>query len=157
MIDGTGSLLPRSFFDGQISRAQADPARSIVAFNVARDEIGQKLRDDPDNGLLRGILCVINAGLGRKEESLSEGNRAVELRPITKDAVDGAVALTRLAMAYAWLGEKDPAIERLGYLANRPGGPDYGQLKFDPAWASLRRDARFAKIIDRLQPHSARP
>jgi len=116
MIDGTGSLLPRSFFDGQISRAQADPARSIVAFNVARDEIGQKLRDDPDNGLLRGILCVINAGLGRKEESLSEGNRAVELPPITKNAVDGAVALTRLAMAYAWLGEKDPAIERLAIL-----------------------------------------
>ncbi len=38
--------------------------------------------------LLHGVLCVINAGLGRKEESLPEGNRAVELRPISKDAVD---------------------------------------------------------------------
>jgi tetratricopeptide (TPR) repeat protein len=156
LIDGTGSLLPRSFFAGQISRARADGPRAIAAFNIARDEIGQKLRDDPDNGLLRGILCVINAGLGRREESLSEGHRAVELRPISKDAVDGPVALTRLAMAYAWLGENDAAIERLAYLAKIPSGPDYGQLKFDPAWAALRGDARFVKIVDGLQPLSAR-
>jgi TolB-like protein/Tfp pilus assembly protein PilF len=155
LIDGTGSLLPRSFFAAQISRAQANRARAITGFNIARDEIGQKLRDDPDNGLLRGILCVINAGLGRKEEALSEGHRAVELRPISKDAVDGPVVLTRLAMAYAWLGENDPAIEQLAYLAKTPGGPDYGQLKFDPAWATLRGDARFVKIVDGLQPPSA--
>ena len=156
LIDGTGSLVPRSFFAGQISRARVDRPRAIAAFNIARDEIGQKLRDDPDNGLLRGILCVINAGLGRKEEALSEGHRAVELRPISKDAVDGPVALTRLAMAYAWLGENDPAIEQLAYLAKMPGGPDYGQLKFDPAWAALRGDAQFVKIIDGLEPLSAR-
>jgi serine/threonine protein kinase len=152
LIDGTGSLVPRSFFDGQISRAQADLTRAIAAFKIARDEIGQRLRNDPDNGLLHGILCVIDAGLGRREESLSEGHRAVELRPINKDAVDGAVVLTRLAMAYAWLGENDPAIERLANLANTPGGPDYGQLKFDPAWDALRGDARFVKIVDALQP-----
>jgi tetratricopeptide (TPR) repeat protein len=152
LIDGTGSLLPRSFFAGQISRAQANQARAITGFNIARDEIGQKLRDDPDNGLLHGILCVINAGLGRKEESLSEGQRAVELRPISKDAVDGPVALTRLAMAYAWLGQNDAAIEQLTYLAKIPSGPDYGQLKFDPAWAPLRGDPRFEKIVASLAP-----
>ncbi|MDB6148033.1 MAG: hypothetical protein JWO45_1697 [Spartobacteria bacterium] len=156
LIDGTGSLLPRSFFAGQIARARGDRGKAIAAFNIARDEIGQKLRDDPDNGLLRGVLCVINAGLGRKEEGLSEGRRAVELRPINKDAVDGPVALTRLAMAYAWLGENNPAIEQLAFLAKTPGGPDYGQLKFDPAWAALRGDARFVKIVDELQPGAAR-
>jgi TolB-like protein/class 3 adenylate cyclase/predicted Zn-dependent protease len=154
LIDGTGSLLPRSFFAGEISRARADRAQAIAAFNIARNEIGQKLRDDPDNGLLHGILCVINAGLGRKEEALSEGARAVELRPISKDAVDGPVASTRLAMAYAWLGQNDAAIEQLTYLAKIPSGPDYGQLKFDPAWAALRGDARFVKIIDGLEPRS---
>ena len=151
-IDNTGSLLPRSFFAGQISRAQGYQVQAIAAFSIAREEIGQKLRDDPDNGLLRGILSVINAGLGRREESLSEAKRAVELRPISKDAVDGPVALTRLAMAYAWLGENDPAIERLTYLAKIPSGPDYGYLKFDPAWATLRRDPRFEKIVASLAP-----
>jgi TolB-like protein/class 3 adenylate cyclase/Tfp pilus assembly protein PilF len=155
LVDSTGSSVPRSFFEGQIARAQNDAARMSAAFNIARDAIGQKLRDDPDSGLLHGLLCVINAGLGRRQESLSEGQRAVELRPISKDAVDGPVALTRLAMAYAWLGENDAAIERLAYLAKIPSGPDYGQLKFDPAWASLHGDARFVQIVDGLQPRSA--
>jgi len=154
LIDNTGSLLPRSFFAGQIARARSDRPQAIEAFDVARDEIRQKLRDDPDNGLLRGVLSVINAGLGRKEEALSEGKRAVELRPISRDAVDGPVVLTRLAMAYAWLGENDPAIEQLTYLAKIPSGPDYGQLKFDPAWAALRADARFVKIVEGLEPRS---
>jgi hypothetical protein len=97
-------------------------------------------------------LCLVDAGLGRREESLSEGQRAVDLRPISKDAVDGPVVLTRWAMAYAWLGEKDRAIEHLTLLGKIPGGPDYGQLKFDPAWASLRGDPRFAKIVLSLAP-----
>ena len=156
LVDNTGSLLPRSFFAGQIARARGDQSQTIAAFNTARDEIQQKLRDDPDNGLLHGVLCLINAGLGKKEEALAEGQRATELRPITKDAVDGPVVLTRLAMAYAWLGDNDAAIERLTYLAKIPSGPDYGQLKFDPAWAAVRGDARFVKIADDLQPRSTR-
>jgi serine/threonine-protein kinase len=152
LIDGTGSLVPRSFFDGQIYRSLGNLAQANATFDVARDKIEQKLRDDSDNGLLHGILCVINAGLGRREQALSEGRRAVELRPVSKDAVDGPVALTRLAMAYTWLGEKDPAIEQLSLLAKIPGGPDYGQLKFDPAWDALRGDPRFEKIVQSLAP-----
>jgi hypothetical protein len=60
--------------------------------------------------------------------------------------------LTRLAMACAWLGENDSAIEQLTFLAKTPGGPDYGQLKFDPTWAGLRGDSRFLKIVNELQP-----
>jgi TolB-like protein/class 3 adenylate cyclase/Tfp pilus assembly protein PilF len=156
LVDNTGSLLPRSFFAGQIARARGDQSQTFAAFNTAGDEIQQKLRDDPDNGLLHGVLCLINAGLGKKEEALAEGQRATELRPITKDAVDGPVVLTRLAMAYAWLGDNDAAIERLTDVAKIPSGPDYGQLKFDPAWAGLRGDPRFVKIVDELQPGSTK-
>jgi hypothetical protein len=37
-----------------------------------------------------------------------------------------------------------------------PDGPDYGRLKFDPAWVGLRGDARFVKIVERLQLNSGR-
>jgi len=152
LIDNTGSLLPRSFFAGQIARARNDRTGADSAFNTARDEIGQKLREDPDDALLHGVLCLVDASLGQKKQSLSEGNRAVQLRPVNKDAVDGPVVLTRLAMAYAWLGENDAALERLTYLARIPSGPDYGQLKFDPAWAGLRGDPRFEQIVASLAP-----
>ena len=156
LVDMTGSLVPRSFFNGQIYRSLGDLAQARAAFDTARDKIERELRDDPDNGLLHGVLCVINAGLSRREQALSEGRRAVELRPINKDAVDGPVVLTRLAMAEAWLRENDAAIENLDYLTKIPGGPDYGQLKFDPAWDGLRDDARFVKIVDDLRPRPTR-
>jgi tetratricopeptide (TPR) repeat protein len=151
LIDDTGSLQPRSFFAGRIARARVDQPGAAASFRTARDEIKVKLRDDPDNGLLHGILCLINAGLGEREESLAEGKHAVELRPIEKDAVDGPVVLTRLAMAYAWLGDKDAAIEKLSLVASVPSGPDYGQLKFDPAWSALRDDPRYLQIVTALQ------
>ncbi len=156
LVDGTGSLVPRGFFGGQIYGSLGNLTQARTAFDTARDKIEQKLREDPENGLLHGVLCVINAGLSRREQALSEGRRAVELRPINKDAVDGPVVLTRLAMAEAWLRENDAAIEQLDYLSKIPGGPDYGQLKFDPAWDNLRGDARFAKIVDELQPRPIR-
>jgi hypothetical protein len=88
--------------------------------------------------------------------TVGEGRRAVELRPISNDAVDGAAVIGNLAMIYAWVGDVDSAMERLMFLAKTPGGPDYGQLKLDPAWDAVRPDPRFAKMLDGLRPTSNR-
>ena len=36
------------------------------------------------------VLGLIDAALGRKDEAIREGRRAIELLPITKDSIDGA-------------------------------------------------------------------
>jgi hypothetical protein len=96
-------------------------------------------------------LGVLAAGQGAKEEAITLGRRAVELQPIAKDAVDGATVLTMLAMIYAWSDEANLAIEQLTTLSTVPGGPDYGQLRYDPVWDPLREDNRFARILDAAQ------
>ncbi len=155
LVDSTGSLLPRSWFQALIARAGGDGPKARDAFSAARVKTEAKLHDRPDDGALLAFLGLIDAGLARKKEALAEGRRAVELRPISDDALDGVRIITKLAMIYAWLRDNDAAIERLTFLAKTPGGPDYGQLKFDPAWDGLRGDARFAKIVDGLRPGSA--
>jgi TolB-like protein/Tfp pilus assembly protein PilF len=155
-VGGTGSLLPRSWFEALIARAQGDAQKTREAFDAARMKIEAKLHDQPDDGVLLATLGLIDAGLSRKEQALAEGRRAVELRPISNDAVDGAAVIGNLAMIYAWVGDVDSAMERLVFLAKTPGGPDYGQLKFDPAWDAVRRDPRFAKMLDGLRPESGR-
>jgi tetratricopeptide (TPR) repeat protein len=156
LVGGTGSLLPRSWFEALIARAQGDAQKTDEAFGAARVKIEAKLHDQPDDGVLLAMLGLIDAGLSRKEEALAEGRRAVELRPISNDAVDGAAVIGNLAMIYAWVGDVDSAMERLVFLAKTPGGPDYGQLKFDPAWDAVRREARLAKILDGLRPEPGR-
>jgi tetratricopeptide (TPR) repeat protein len=156
LVGGTGSLLPRSWFEALIARAQGDAQKTREAFSAARVKIEAKLHDQPDDGVLLATLGLIDAGLSRKEQALAEGYRAAELRPISNDAVDGAAVIGNLAMTYVWIGDVDSAMERLVFLAKTPGGPDYGQLKFDPAWDAVRREVRFAKMLDGLRPESVR-
>jgi hypothetical protein len=60
--------------------------------------------------------------------------------------------LSSLAMIYAWVGEASDALAHLEVLARIPNGPDFGQLKYDPAWDALRGDPRFAAVLKELQP-----
>jgi len=154
LIGGGGRAVPASFFEGLIARARRDWAKATEAFAAARAKVEADLAKQPDDALLLSTLGLIDAGLARKEEALREGRRAVELRPLATDALDGATVLSSLAMICAWVGDINEAIERLAFLAKTPGGPHYGQLKYDPAWDALRGDPRFAEIVNQLQPHS---
>ena len=66
------------------------------------------------------MLGVIDAALGRKEEALREGRRAVELLPVEKDSINGMVMIEYLAMIAAWVGEKDLACEQLATAVRYP-------------------------------------
>ena len=55
-------------------------------------------------------------------------------------------------MIYAWVGEKDLALEQLAKSAQIPGGVTYGELKLFPQWDSLRNDPRFEKIVASVAP-----
>jgi len=50
-----------------------------------------------------------DAGLGREEDAIREGRRAVELLPLRKDSLNGANLIKYLGVMYAWTGEKELA------------------------------------------------
>jgi hypothetical protein len=98
------------------------------------------------------VLGLIDAALGRKEDALREGRRAVELLPVEKDALNGRRMTCYLAMIAAWVGEKDLACEQLAVGISRGSDLSYGQLKLLPFWDPLRGDPRFEKIVASLAP-----
>ena len=77
-----------------VARCFGDEARAESAFNRARVEQEKIVREQPDYAAGLGILGLIDAALGRKEEAIREGERACELAPLKQDVVDGA-ELTR--------------------------------------------------------------
>jgi len=95
---------------------------------------------------------MADAALGNKEDAIREGQRALELLPVTKDAMTGAVLVRNLALIYAWTGEKDFAFEQLGIAARIPGSLKYGELRLHPLWDPLRDDPRFETIVNSLAP-----
>jgi serine/threonine protein kinase/tetratricopeptide (TPR) repeat protein len=102
---------------------------------------------EPDGytGLKNGAL--LNAVLGNKEEAIRVAKRAVELYPVSQDALVGPEQLNTLAAIYAWTGEKDLAFETLFTLVKLPRGLSYGELKLDPTWDNLRDDPRFGDLL----------
>ena len=138
-----------SFWEGVAARARNDATGAETAFTAARVGAEKTVREQPDNTEALSILGMIDAALGRKEDALREGRRAVELLSVTKDAFLGAKLLENLAVIYAWVGEKDLAIKQLEELLLIPTDEmSYGELRLHPYWDSLRGDARFETLIE---------
>ena len=98
------------------------------------------------------MLGLIDAALGKKKAAIREGQRAIELLPLSKDSVDGALLMQYLAAIYASTGKKDLAFNQLTAVTKIPGYLSYGQLRLDPLWDPLRADPRFDKIVASLAP-----
>ena len=141
-------LFNRLFVEGVIARITNDEDRARSAFIAARAEQEEIIQAQPNYGPALCVLGLIDAALGRREEALREGQRAVELLPIEKDQVGGNVMIKYLAMIAAWLGDKDLACEQLDIALRRPSDLSYGQLKLMPFWDPLRGDPRFEKLLE---------
>jgi TolB-like protein/Tfp pilus assembly protein PilF len=145
----------RSFVEGVIARMTNDEHKAQLAFTAARAEQEKTVQAQADYGPAWCVLGVIDAALGRKEEALREGRRAVELLPVRKDPFNGMLMIKYLAMIAAWVGEKDLACEQIITVVRSPTGGihlSYGELKLMPFWDPLRGEPCFEKILTSLAP-----
>jgi serine/threonine protein kinase len=128
---------------------------TIEQFGAAREQLYQKVQADPTDPFLLTSLALADVALGRKEEALQEGRRAMGMRPVSEDAVDGPIIAMEVALVCVWANQPDLAFEQLNMLiqAPRPGNClHYGDLKTDPEWDPLRKDPRFDKLLAELAP-----
>jgi TolB-like protein/predicted Ser/Thr protein kinase/Tfp pilus assembly protein PilF len=142
------------FGEGLIAQMTKDDAKARAAFTAARAEQEKLVSAHPDDPSALCVLGLIDSALGRKEEALLEGQRAVELLPVEKDAIKGISMAMCLAKIAAWVGDTDLACEQLSRASRLPGGVSYGELKLLPWWDPLRGDPCFEKIVASLAPKS---
>ena len=154
VFGGNAVLFHRDFGEGLIARMTKDATRAQAAFTRAHIAQEKIVAQQPDYGPPLCILGLIDAGLGRKEEALREGRRAMGLVPVEKDAFNGAQMIECFALIAAWVGEKDLACEYLAKAISLPAGAfdSYGALKLLPYWDPLRGDPCFEKIVASLAP-----
>jgi tetratricopeptide (TPR) repeat protein len=144
---------PNSWCEGLVARLRGDEPAARTAFANARKELEQTVRNQPNYPEALCALGVVDAILGNKQDAIREGQLAVELMPVSKSAIEGALLIEYLAVIYTWTGDKDRAIERLNERAKLPvAGLSYGHLRLNPLWDPLRGDPRFDAIIASLAP-----
>ena len=151
-VPNNGVNFPYAYWEGVVARCQGDSRKARAAFTAARTEVQNVVEQQPDFAAALSLLGMIDAGLEKKEEALKEGQRACELLPTSKDAIDGASLAINLAQIYTWIGDKDRAIEQIAALGRVPNSLSYGLLKLHPYWDPLRGDPRFEKIVASLAP-----
>ena len=137
----------RPFVEGIIARMTKDDEKARSAFTAARAEQEKIIQAQPNYGPPLCVLGLIDAGLGRKEEALREGRRAVAASSGGKrcnqwhrhdqifgdDRRLGWRRRSRLRTA----GCRRPSSSRL----------TYGQLKLLPFWDPLARRSALRKIV----------
>jgi TolB-like protein/tRNA A-37 threonylcarbamoyl transferase component Bud32 len=144
--------LGRDFWVGVVARLKEDETSARAAFLRAREQQEEEIRGHPDDVTLLADLGLIDAGLGRKEEALNEGRRAMELGSGVKDSGTEPYVKMCFAIICAWTGERDLALGQLEASAKSPGYHTYGNLRLNPIWDPLRGDPRFEKIVASLAP-----
>ena len=149
MFTSTTAPSPKAYVKGMIYLLQGDKVRAQPELEQARLVSEKLLREVPDDPARHAQHGLILAALGRKEEAITEGKRAVELLPESQDALDGPRGTEALAQIYAWTGEFDEAFRLLDHLLATPSGLTVAMLKLDPAWDPLRKDPRYQALIDK--------
>jgi serine/threonine-protein kinase len=127
---------------------RGDTARARAYADSARVAGEAQVREAPEDGQLHVLLGTALAYLGRKAEAVREGERAVALLPVTKDAYFGAYVQHQLARIYILVGEPEKALDQLEPLLKVPYYLSPGWLKFDPTFDPLRKTPRFQKLVE---------
>ena len=121
----------------------------------ARITLGKAVRENPGDPRFHAALGLAYAYLGRKAEAVQEGNHAVKLHPVSKDAAFGPCYILNLARIYTMIGEYEEAIDQLEYLLSIPSAEFLWQcvsiplVRLDPQWDLLREYPKFQRLLQR--------
>lgn len=148
-IDSRGRFIPNSLRYARIYRFMNKNDLAKKYYEEARSILEAKIAEHPQDARFHSSLGIAYAGLGRKEDSIREGKLAVELMPVSKEAMVGPYRVEDLAIIYVMVGEFDSAIDQLELLLDRPSYLSIPLLRLDPAWDPLRNHPRFKRLLER--------
>jgi len=147
--------VPKSYLEGCICLAQGEDARAAKFFEMARPSMEAETLAHPGAALRHARLGLLYAYMGRKADAIREGKRAVELTPVSDDAIDGHQWLCNLALIHARVGDTDEAISMISALLREPGcvmpldeeSLSLWDLRLRWQWDPLRKDTRFQELL----------
>jgi len=147
LSEGQFLYVPKAQLYAQIHGLMGNRQRERAYYDSARSMLETKIEERPDDTRYRSALGIAYAGLGSKEDAIREGELAVELLPMSKEAWRGAYRAEDLARIYTMVGEYDAAIDRLENLLTVPSITAVPMLRINPVWDPLRDNPRFQALL----------
>jgi TolB-like protein/tRNA A-37 threonylcarbamoyl transferase component Bud32 len=135
----------------EIYEAKGDRRSASARYDSARVYYERIIRSNPQSAYIcfyHVALGLAYAGLGRKEEAIREGEEAVRMVPISRDALVGAELVGFLPEIYVMCGEYEAAIDQIETALSVPSFVSAGVLRVDPIWDPLRTNPRFRRLAE---------
>ena len=150
---------PKSFLEGCTALARGDSAGAREKFEATLPGFEAEVRDKPNDAMRHAYLGLLYAFLGREDDAIGEGRRAVELKPEHSDALTGpqvAALLRSFTRGSGRLTRPWSLIERLLITPGAVDPGDYGitwsYLRLRWIWDPIRGHPRFQKILNNPEP-----
>ncbi len=144
-------IFPRALAECEGRVLAGTPAASVAACDEARASLEHSREISPVDPAVHAALGWTYALLGESAAAIASGERAVELLPVSADAMAGHSYLVRLAKIYAWSGEPYAAVKNIEKALATPGWLSPATLQLDPDWDPIRSDPRFQELL-RIHP-----
>jgi TolB-like protein/Flp pilus assembly protein TadD len=139
--------MPRAMLAAFIYDYLKESELAHSSYKTAMGILEEKVAEIPNDPRYHSALGIAYAGLGRKEEAINEGLKAIDLLPISKDAVYGLAMAHDLAINYTMLGEFDLALEHLDQLLSIPSWITPVWIGWDIRFAPLKSAPGYKKLM----------
>jgi Flp pilus assembly protein TadD len=126
-----------------------EPEFAHASYDSARSILEKALDANPGDHRIHSALGIAYAGLGRKDEAIREGERAVELFPVSKDALSGPSLVLNMAIIYTMVGEYGAALDEIEYLLSIPSFLSVPWFRLDPDFDPLRAHTRYKELLEK--------
>jgi tetratricopeptide (TPR) repeat protein len=143
---------------GLTQQRAGEVAAARATYQQAVQEVQRQLKkvtlDSHHEAGLHASLGWAYAALGEAASAVAEGQKAMVMRPTSKDPFEGPALEENMAGIYALLGDAEHAIPILKRLLQIPYGNAItpAWLRLDPIWDQIRKDPRFQELAAEKKP-----
>lgn len=131
-----------------LSARSGDDDQTRAFYDSARVAFEARVQEGPEQFAPHSALGLAYAGLGRTDDAIREGELAVRLVPVSRDAMTGTNRVRDLALIYMMVGDYEAALDQLEHLLSIPSELSANLLRVDPFWDPLRSDPRFQMLLE---------
>jgi hypothetical protein len=140
-------LLPTALYAAWAYQQRGDQAAARAAFDEALVRSDSALRVGNDDWRPHAARGLVLAGLGHRDQALSEARWLQGTFLYRSDAFEGAFVAEDRARILAQAGEADAAVDELERLMAKPSRVSIHTLRLDPRWDPIRHHPRFEALL----------
>jgi eukaryotic-like serine/threonine-protein kinase len=141
------SYRPNELYSAWAQQLRGDEAAARRAFQSALIELDSAVAVLPDDWRVHAARGLALAGLGLREEALSESRWLQRSAFYREDHYEGINAAVERARILAQVGADDSALAEIERLLASPSQISVQNLRLDPLFDPIRHDPRFQALL----------